>query len=62
MKTTHHPYNTPAEAQAFLDGVEYVNDSAINAFIDPDDPKCVVTEDEDKDDDDESEEQLAACF
>ena len=47
MKTNSHPYLTPGEAQAFIDGIEYANDSSLSAYIDPDDPTTVVTVDED---------------
>ena len=47
MQTTHHNFETPAEAKAFLAGVEWVNDSAIKAHIDPTNPEAVVTVDED---------------
>ena len=51
MQVTHRTYNTPQEAQAFLDGIEFVNDSAVLAWISNVDNCVVVIEDEDGSDD-----------
>lgn len=44
-------FKTRAEASAFLSGVEYVNDSAITAYVSELDPCTVVVLDTDEDED-----------
>jgi hypothetical protein len=39
-------WNTPQEAVAFLDGVEWVNDSALKAWIEEDHPSNVLVYDD----------------
>jgi hypothetical protein len=48
-------FDSPAEAKAFLAGVEFVNDSACEASIDPKNACVVITVDEDADDDDDDD-------
>jgi hypothetical protein len=62
MKILNHVYKTPAEAQAFLDGVEYVNDSALTGYIDPNDPCTVITEDKDGRPDEDDDEEGGTTF
>ena len=51
MQVTHRTYNTSQEAQAFLDGIEFVNDSTVSAWISNVDNCVVVIEIEDGSDD-----------
>jgi len=51
MQVIHQTYNTSQEAKAFLDGIEFVNDSSVMAWISNVDNCVVVIEDEDGRDD-----------
>lgn len=45
--TTIWKWNTPEEASAFLEGVDWVNDSALRAWIDRENPSDVLVHDKD---------------
>ena len=45
--TTIWKWSTPEEASAFLEGVEWVNDGALTAWIDREEPSDVLVHDED---------------
>ena len=47
MQVIHQTYNTSQEAKAFLDGIEFVNDSSVMAWISNVDNCVVIIEDED---------------
>lgn len=47
MKTESYTFDTPQEAAAFLQGVQFVNDSALTASVDPEDDCTIITEDQD---------------
>jgi len=44
--TTIWKWNTPEEASAFLEGVEWVNDGALKAWIDRENPSDVLVHDD----------------
>lgn len=56
MRREEREFETAHEAIAFLDGIEYVNDSALRARINDDDPLRVHIEDEDYGDVEDDEE------
>jgi hypothetical protein len=49
MQTILHYFKTAEEARSFLEGIEFANDSALQAVRNPCSPKLVVTIDEDGD-------------
>lgn len=49
--TTIWKWNTPEEASAFLEGVEWVNDGALKAWIDKENPSDVLVHDDETIDD-----------
>ena len=51
MQVTHRTHITSQEARAFLDGIEFVNDSTVSAWISNVDNCVVVIEIEDGSDD-----------
>jgi len=56
MQVIHRTYNTSQEAKAFLDGIEFVNDSSVMAWISNVDNCVVVIADEDDRDDEPASE------
>lgn len=50
---SYKTFSTAIEASAFVAGVEYVNDSALVAYVVDEDPCCVAIEDRDGADEEE---------
>jgi len=52
MRSDSRSFQTRAEAEAFLEGLQYVNDSQLTAWLSPQHRATVLIEDRDHDDGD----------